>query len=236
MKVVFIYFLFQLKNPVNIDRQRIKVSVDTQLISYSFLVTLINRLFGLKSNFTLVVKENCSLNSNFLVTDDFDVDGCLMNTIDEDVHSPLEFLVYQYPRCKDEIQIDSNDWQICDSPADMVDYFETITIRQDSIVVSIKPKDQRQETFLQKATGWLHGSVQTSMRSPLTKGRFSKMFDTKTGRLIDPISFRQHTFDFGIDPSIRKLAWCYLLRVFNESMTYHDKDIYVKKSKERYDE
>ena len=60
-----------------------KFSVDTQLLSYSFLVRLINRTFDLRSNFTLIAKESSSFRCNFPVTDDFDVDGCIMNMTEE---------------------------------------------------------------------------------------------------------------------------------------------------------
>jgi hypothetical protein len=55
-----------------------------------------------------------------------------------------------------------------------------------------------------------------------------------TGRLLDEQAFRQRIFDNGCEESIRKTVWCYLLRVFNESMTNDDKNQYIIKAKERY--
>ena len=140
-----------------------KFSVDTQLLSYSFLIRLINRTFNLRSNFTLIAKESSSLKCNFPITDDFDVDGCFMNMSDEindenkQQSSILEFIVYKYPRTKDQIQSDSDDWCVLDdnytNPNDKDDNFEIISIQNDCIIVTIKAKDNRQETFLQKATG-----------------------------------------------------------------------------------
>ena len=139
-----------------------KFSVDIQLLSYSFLVSLINRTFNLRSNFTLVAKESSSLKCNFPVTDDFDVDGCIMNmteeTNDEMKQQPiLEFIVYKYPRTKDQIQCDSDEWCVLDdnytNATDKEDNFEIIPIQNDCVLVTVKPKDHRQETFLQKATG-----------------------------------------------------------------------------------
>ena len=60
------------------------------------------------------------------------------------------------------------------------------------------------------------------------------MLDSSTGRLIDDQAFRQRIFDNGCEESIRKIVWCYLLRVFNESMTHEDKNEYTAKAKERY--
>lgn len=139
-----------------------KFSVDTQLLSYSFLVRLINRTFNLRSNFTLIAKESSSLRCNFPVTDDFDVDGCIMNMTEEiddenKHHTTLEFIVYKYPRTKDQLQSDSDDWCVLDENSNTAerkdDNFEIIPIQNDCIIVTVKPKDQRQETFLQKATG-----------------------------------------------------------------------------------
>ncbi len=141
-------------------QSRKKFSIDTQLLSYSFLIRLINQTFNLRSNFTLVAKDSSSFKCNFPVTDDFDVDGCIMNMSDEndDEHkqqSILEFIVYKYPRTKDQIQYDSDGWCILEENCtnDKDDNFEVIQIQNDCILVTIKPKDNRQETFLQKATG-----------------------------------------------------------------------------------
>jgi hypothetical protein len=62
------------------------------------------------------------------------------------------------------------------------------------------------------------------------------MLDPSTGRLLDEQAFRQRIFDSGCDESIRKTVWCYLLRVYNESMTNEDKKEYTIKAQERYNE
>ena len=67
----------------------------------------------------------------------------------------LEFIVYKYPRTKEQIQYESDEWCVVDnqnSPG-REENFEVIYIQEDSILVTVKPKDFRQETFLQKATG-----------------------------------------------------------------------------------
>ncbi len=84
--------------------------------------------------------------------------------------------------------------------------------------------------------GWLHGSVNSSLNNCLTKQEFLKMLDPVTGRLLDEQAFRQRIFDSGCDESIRKTVWCYLLRLFNESMTKEDRKIYTVKAQERYNE
>ncbi len=120
------------------------------------MIRLINRTFNLHSNFTLVAKESTSLKCNFPVTDDFDIDGCIMNMLDEnEQQSILEFIVYKYPRTKDQIQYDSDDWCVLENNGsdDKEDNFEVLYIQDNCILVTIKPKDIQQETFLQKATG-----------------------------------------------------------------------------------
>ena len=62
------------------------------------------------------------------------------------------------------------------------------------------------------------------------------MLDPSTGRLLDEPAFRQRIFDYGCEESIRKTVWCYLLRIFNESMTNEDKHQYILKAKERYNQ
>ncbi|CAF1081921.1 unnamed protein product [Rotaria sordida] len=237
-------FCISLNND-DLCQSRKKFSVDTQLLSYSFLIRLINRIFNLHSNFTLIAKELSSLKCNFLVTDDFDVDGCIMNMLDENDEenkhqSLVEFIVYQYPRTKNQIQSNSDGWCLVEDNYTNLnnkdDNFELIEIQNNSILVTIKPKTNRQETFLQKATSWLYGSVHSPPNNCLTKKEFLLMLDPLTGRLLDEQAFRQRIFDNGCDDCIKKIVWCYLLRVFNESMTNDDKNEYVIKAKERYNE
>jgi hypothetical protein len=74
------------------------------------------------------------------------------------------------------------------------------------------------------------------VNNSVTKKEFLQMLDPSTGRLLDEQVFRQRIFDSGCDESIRKIVWCYLLRVFNESMTNDDRNEYTIKAKERYNE
>lgn len=62
------------------------------------------------------------------------------------------------------------------------------------------------------------------------------MLDPGTGRLLDEQTFRQRIFDNGCEESIRKTVWCYLLRVYNESMTSDDRNQYKTKAKAQYHE
>lgn len=224
-------------NENNLCQSRRKFSVDNQLLSHLFLIRLINRVFNLRSNFTLVAKESGVLKCNFPVTDDFDVDGCLMNLMDDsEQQSTLEFIVYKYPQTKEQLDAEYDSWCIFEDgdAQDQNDNFEILPIQNDCIIVTIKPKDNRQETFLQKATGWLYGSVGSAANNCLTKSEFQQMLDPANGRLLDESAFRQRIFDSGCDKSIRDVVWCYLLRVFNETMTNEDKDQYKIKIKQRY--
>ncbi|CAF5007873.1 unnamed protein product, partial [Rotaria socialis] len=104
-------------NNFNQYESRKKFSVDIQLVSYSFLIRLVNRTFNLQSNFTLIAKEASAFMCNIPVTNDFDVDGCILNALEENddatkQQSSVEFIVYVYPRAKRQIQSDTDDWCI----------------------------------------------------------------------------------------------------------------------------
>ncbi len=200
-------------NKSNLCRIQKKFSVDIPLLSYSFLIRLINRTFQLHSNFTLKSKHNIT------IKDDFDLDGCLMNEIDD--HN-FEFTVNPY---------DIDDWCIIED--DFNDNFDLIEIENDCILVTIKSIYHRQETFIQKATSWFHGSVS---KNSLTKKDFLQMLDSTNGRLLNEECFRQRIYETGCEQSIRKIVWCYLFRIFNPTMTNEDKFQYIIKAKERYNE
>jgi len=145
-----------------------------------------------------------------------------MNQIDE---NHLEFIVNQY---------DIDDWCIIEDDID--DNFELIDIENNYILVTIKSIYHRQETLLQKATNWFHGSVNTLLNDCLTKKEFFQMLDSSNGRLMNEENFRQRIYDKGCEQSIRKIVWCYLFRIFNQTMTNEDKIQYTIKAKERYNE
>ena len=128
--------LFQLVD-YNSCQLRKKISVEIQLLSYSFLIRLINQIFNLQSNYIVIAKESSSFKCNLPVTDDFDIDGCIMNKFEENMDddkqkSIFEFIVYKYPKTKDQIQYESNEWCIIEDKdidsSHLDDNFELIQI------------------------------------------------------------------------------------------------------------
>ncbi|UJR09530.1 hypothetical protein I4U23_013767 [Adineta vaga] len=204
-------------NRNNICQTQKIFSVDLPLLSYSFIVRLINRAFHLHSNFTIQTKDH------FIITDDFDLDGSMMKQIDE--HHHLEFIANQY---------DIDDWCIIED--DLNDNFDLFEIDSNSILVTIKSIYHQPETLLRKATNWFHGSVNLLSSNCLTKDEFFQMLDPITGRLLNEENFRRRIYENGCEQSIRKIVWCYLFQIFNQTMTNDDKIQYTIKAKERYNE
>ena len=108
--------------------------------------------------------------------------------------------------------------------------FDLIELDENRILVTIKR--QREENFLQRATNWFHGSSNT--KKCLTKKEFIQMFDSTNGRLLDENHFRQRIYETGCEESIRKIVWCYLLRMFDSYMTNEEKMDYIRRAKDRY--
>jgi hypothetical protein len=143
-----------------------------------------------------------------------------MNENDE---NNFEFFVNQY---------DIDDWCIIEDDFND-DNFDLIEIENNCILVTIKSIYHRQATLLQRATSWFHGYV---LNNDLTKKEFLQMLDSSNGRLLNEHSFRQRIYDTGCEQSIRRIVWCYLFRIFNQTMTNEDKHQYIIKAKERYNE
>lgn len=141
-----------------------------------------------------------------------------MNEIDDNNY---ELIINQY---------DIDDWYIIENDENI--NFNLIEIENNSIIVTIK-SIYHQQTLLQRATNWLHGHV---LNNNLTRKEFINMLDTNTGRLLNEQIFRQRIYETGCEPSIRKIVWCYLFRIFNQTMTNEDKIQYITKAKERYKE
>lgn len=214
---------FQLRNIVifiitlkKSDETRLekKYSIDVPLLSYSFLVRLINRSFNLHSNYRIQTK------TDIVLKDDFDFDDYLTNNQHENVY---ELNLSQY---------DTDDWYIVDEEFD--DNFQLIQLENNCYLVTIKSSiNQQRGTLLRRATNWFHGSVS---RTCLTKKEFEQMFEPSTGRLLNEQTFRQRIYETGCEKPIRKIVWCYLFRIFDQTMTNDEKKQYVNKAKERYDE
>lgn len=215
--------IFHLRQNASIEQCRKICSVDLSLISYGFLIRLINRLFDLNSNFT-VMSQNQQM-----IQDDFDLDNYLI-TFSSGRQSTLgEFFI-------DRCSID--DWLIIDeNSTENFHLFDVDELRVIVTICSSLSSSNRHETFFQRATNWIHRSVQQNASNRcLTKKDFSQMFDPLTGRLINESLFRQRIFEDGCETSIRRLAWCYLFRIFDQSMTNDDRKAYGIKTTERYAE
>ena len=188
-----------------------RFSLDTPLISYSLLIRLINRIFHLHSNYVL------QSNDKTIIKDDFDLDCCILHSsIDPNC---FHFQVQTYP---------IDDWCIIEEPVE--ENFDLIELENDCIIVSLRI---RRENFLQRASQWLHGNAHSSKRC-LTKKEFFRMFDSTTGRLLDENLFRQRIYETGCEQRLRKIVWCYLLRIFDSYMTNDDKKLYIDKARDRY--
>lgn len=187
-----------------------RFSLDTPLISYSLLIRLINRIFHLHSNFILQSKDKT------IIKDDLDLDSCILHSFHQNY---FQFSIQTYP---------IDDWCIIEDQID--ENFDLIEMDNNCIIVSIRI---RRENFLQRATNWLHGNSNHSMKC-LTKKEFIRMFDSSNGRLINENLFRQRIYETGCEQNIRKIVWCYLLRIFNSYMTNDDKVRYMNNARDQY--
>ncbi|CAF4174470.1 unnamed protein product [Rotaria magnacalcarata] len=202
-------------NQLNFCQCQKRLSIDSSLLSYSFLVGLINRLFNLHSNFLIKTKHN------FVITDDFELDGCIMNHVNESI---VELTVDRH----DKHHRRANETNANDN-------YELIETENDCVIATIKSITFRPETLFKKATSWLHSSTNTTANKCLTKKEFLQMLDHSNGRLLNIHTFRQRIYDSGCEESIRSTVWYYLFRIFNETMTNEDKNQYQIKVREQYD-
>lgn len=63
---------------------------------------------------------------------------------------------------------------------------------------------------------------------------FKKFLDSE-GRLIDPNGLRQAIYEGGVEPTCRKIVWCYLLNIFPISMTRMECAEYLKDVSQKYE-
>lgn len=150
------------------------------------------------------------------IRDDFDLDCCILNSIQE---NSFRFDLRPYA---------IDDWCVIEDFSE--ENFDLIELDNQRILVTIKRR--REENLLQRATNWFHGSSNT--KKCLTKKEFTRMLDPTNGRLLDENLFRQRIYETGCEDRIRKLVWCYLLRIFDAYMTNDEKMEYINRAKDHY--
>ncbi|MBN3293153.1 TBC25 protein, partial [Polypterus senegalus] len=87
---------------------------------------------------------------------------------------------------------------------------------------------------VQQALSWSYGEDVKPFKPPLTDSEFHSYLN-HLGQLSRPEDLRLRIYHGGVEPSLRKVVWRYLLNVYPDGLTGQQRMDYMKRKTREYD-
>ncbi|XP_066500824.1 TBC1 domain family member 25 isoform X2 [Hoplias malabaricus] len=88
---------------------------------------------------------------------------------------------------------------------------------------------------VQQALSWSYGEEVKPFKPPLNDAEFHSYLNSQ-GQLTKPEELRLRIYHGGVEPSLRKVVWRYLLNVYPDGLTGQERMDYMKKKTREYDQ
>ncbi|KAG5282374.1 hypothetical protein AALO_G00055300 [Alosa alosa] len=88
---------------------------------------------------------------------------------------------------------------------------------------------------VQQALSWSYGEEVKPFKPPLSDGEFHSYLNS-LGQLSRPEDLRLRIYHGGVEPSLRKVVWRYLLNVYPDGLTGQERMDYMKRKTREYDQ
>ncbi|KAI4884068.1 hypothetical protein NFI96_030662 [Prochilodus magdalenae] len=88
---------------------------------------------------------------------------------------------------------------------------------------------------VQQALSWSYGEEVKPFKPPLSDAEFHSYMNSQ-GQLTRPEELRLRIYHGGVDPSLRKVVWRYLLNVYPDGLTGQERMDYMKRKTREYDQ
>ncbi|XP_056278046.1 TBC1 domain family member 25 isoform X2 [Pseudoliparis swirei] len=133
------------------------------------------------------------------------------------------------------------DWDII-SPKDVIGSEQLLAERTRSLANAALPFTQsllcqvgRTLSKVQQAFSWSYGEEIKPFHPPLSDAEFHHYLNGQ-GQLTRPDELRLRIYHGGVDPSLRKVVWRYLLNVYPDGLTGQERMDYMKRMTREYDQ
>ncbi|KAF0036536.1 hypothetical protein F2P81_011848 [Scophthalmus maximus] len=133
------------------------------------------------------------------------------------------------------------DWDII-SPKDVIGSEQLLGERTRSLASAALPFTQsllsqmgRTLSKVQQAFSWSYGEEIKPFKPPLTDAEFHSYLNGQ-GQLSRPEELRLRIYHGGVDPSLRKVVWRYLLNVYPDGLSGQERMDYMKRKTREYDQ
>ncbi|XP_026779543.3 TBC1 domain family member 25 isoform X1 [Pangasianodon hypophthalmus] len=88
---------------------------------------------------------------------------------------------------------------------------------------------------VQQALSWSYGEEVKPFKPPLSDAEFHSYLNSQ-GQLTRPEELRLRIYHGGVEPSLRKVVWRYLLNVYPDGLTGQERMDYMKRKTREYDQ
>ncbi|KAH0628898.1 hypothetical protein JD844_010525 [Phrynosoma platyrhinos] len=132
------------------------------------------------------------------------------------------------------------DWDII-SPKDVIST-DLLLVEKRSLAAAALPFTQsiisqvgRTLSKVQQALSWSYGEDVKPFKPPLSDSEFHTFLNHE-GQLTRPAELRLRIFHGGVEPSLRKVVWRYLLNVYPDGLTGQERMDYMKRKTREYEQ
>ncbi|XP_051510110.1 TBC1 domain family member 25 [Myxocyprinus asiaticus] len=212
-------------------------AVDPQITSLEVLQHILIRAFELngKRNFGIsyLSRDRGGVEVYVSLLSDWDLDAAFVSAA-----KPFLQLKMDIKTSEDSPILE--DWDII-SPKDVIGS-DQLQGEKRSLASAALPFTQsllsqvgRTLSRVQQALSWSYGEEVKPFKPPLSDAEFHSYLNSQ-GQLTRPEELRLRIYHGGVEPSLRKVVWRYLLNVYPDGLTGQERMDYMKRKTREYDQ
>uniref|UniRef100_A0A8C1Q4G1 TBC1 domain family, member 25 n=1 Tax=Cyprinus carpio TaxID=7962 RepID=A0A8C1Q4G1_CYPCA len=212
-------------------------AVDPQITSLEVLQHILIRAFELngKRNFGIsyLSRDRGGVEVYVSLLSDWDLDAAFVSAA-----KPFLQLKMDIKPSEDSPVLE--DWDII-SPKDVIGSDQLLGEKR-SLASAALPFTQsllsqvgRTLSRVQQALSWSYGEEVKPFKPPLSDAEFHSYLNSQ-GQLTRPEDLRLRIYHGGVEPSLRKVVWRYLLNVYPDGLTGQERMDYMKRKTREYDQ
>ncbi|KAM4819321.1 TBC1 domain family member 25 isoform 2-T2 [Thomomys bottae] len=212
-------------------------AVDPQITSLDVLQHILMRAFDLngKKNFGIsyLVRDRLGQEAYFSLLSDWD-----LSTAFTTASKPYLQLRVDIRPSEDSPLLE--DWDII-SPKDVIGSDVLLSEKRSSLTAalpftqSILSQVGRTLSRVQQVLSWSYGEDVKPFKPPLNDAEFHTYLNHE-GQLSRPEELRLRIYHGGVEPSLRKVVWRYLLNVYPDGLTGRERMDYMKRKSREYEQ
>ncbi|XP_026224228.1 TBC1 domain family member 25 [Anabas testudineus] len=213
-------------------------AVDPQITSLEVLQHILIRAFELngKRNFGIsyLSRDRSGAEMYLSLVSDWDLDVAFVSAA-----KPYLQLKMDIKPSEDSPVME--DWDII-SPKDVIGSEQLFAERTRSLASAALPFTQsllsqvgRTLSRVQQAFSWSYGEEIKPFKPPLSDAEFHSYLNGQ-GQLTRPEELRLRIYHGGVEPSLRKVVWRYLLNVYPDGLSGQERMDYMKRKTREYDQ